>query len=154
MATAPLYNAAGDQVGDASLAEAQKIRSDRYIAAANFPLSTVSWIFAHASLVIGRSGANTVMELAALGKVAVLVPLPWSGGGEQQQNAKWLAKYGGAIVLSQRELTPRILEEKIKEVQKNISLLQDRASAFALQVPRDGAKRFVREIRRLMTATA
>lgn len=138
------------QVGDASLPEAQKIRSGRYIVASYFPLTTVSWILAHAALVIGRSGANTVMELAALGKVAILVPLPWSGGGEQKMNADWLERYGGATVLDQREATPQILEKKIHEVQKNISVFQHRASAFASHVPRDGTKRFIREIKRLL----
>jgi UDP-N-acetylglucosamine--N-acetylmuramyl-(pentapeptide) pyrophosphoryl-undecaprenol N-acetylglucosamine transferase len=140
------------QVGDASLAEAQKIRSGRYIVASYFPLATVSWIFAHAAFVIGRSGANTVMELAALGKVALLVPLPWSGGGEQHENAAWLAGRGGAVVLSQRELTPQILENMMKDVQKNILFFQRRASAFAPKVPRDGTKRMLSEIEHILPA--
>lgn len=138
------------QVGDASLAEAQKIRNERYIAASYFPLSTVSWILTHAALVFGRSGANTVTELAALGKVAILVPLPWSAGGEQKANAEWLAGHGGAVVLNQTELTPRVLEQKITEVQKNIMFFQKRADAFAPEIPRDGTKRFVREIEHIL----
>jgi UDP-N-acetylglucosamine--N-acetylmuramyl-(pentapeptide) pyrophosphoryl-undecaprenol N-acetylglucosamine transferase len=138
------------QVGDASLVEAQKIRSERYIAASYFPLTTVSWILAHASLVIGRAGANTVMELAALGKVAIFVPLPWSGGGEQEKNAGWLVSRGGGVVLHQGELTPKILENKIKDVQKNTIFFQQRASAFARKVPRDGARRMRREIERIL----
>lgn len=141
------------QVGDASLVEAQKIRSSRYIVASYFPLTIVSWIFAHAAFVIGRSGANTVMELAALGKVALLVPLPWSGGGEQQENAAWLAKNGGAVVLSQRELTPKVLEKKIGAAWRNITSLQQRADVFASKIPRDGTKRFVREIEHILRPT-
>ena len=59
-------------------------------------------------MVIGRSGANTTMELAALGRVALLIPLPWSAGNEQLLQAKWLAAHGGAVVLEQSALTPDV----------------------------------------------
>jgi UDP-N-acetylglucosamine--N-acetylmuramyl-(pentapeptide) pyrophosphoryl-undecaprenol N-acetylglucosamine transferase len=138
------------QVGDASLVEAQKIRSGRYIVASYFPLTTVSWIFAHAALVIGRSGANTVMELAALGKVALFVPLPWSGGGEQEANAQWLSRNGGAIVVSQHGLTPQLLEQKIDALWGNVTALQSRADAFAPRIARDGTTRFIAEIEHIL----
>jgi UDP-N-acetylglucosamine--N-acetylmuramyl-(pentapeptide) pyrophosphoryl-undecaprenol N-acetylglucosamine transferase len=138
------------QVGDASLIEAQKIHHDRYIAASYFPLTTVSWILAHAALVVGRSGANTVMELAALGKVGVLVPLPWSAGGEQQANAAWFVAHGGGIVLDQRRLTPRLLADAIADVQKNSESFKTRAAAFAPEVPRDGARLLLHEIKQVI----
>jgi len=141
------------QVGDASLVEAQIIHNERYIVASYFSLTTVSWIFAHAALVIGRSGANTVMELAALGKVALLVPLPWSGGGEQQENAAWLVQNGGAVVLKQAELTPQILEHTIKATWANLASFQQRADACAQHIPRDGTKRLVREIEHILRPT-
>lgn len=149
------------QVGDISLAEAQKIRSvlpgeykDRYIARSYIPLTTLSWGLSHATLVLGRSGANTVMELAALGKVAILVPLPWSGGGEQQKNAEWLAKNGAAVVVTQSQLTPNMLETSIEATYKNIASLQQKASLFAPNIPRDGTKRFVTEIEKILQSTA
>lgn len=149
------------QVGDTSLAEAQKIREslrteykDRYIVQSYIPIPTLSWILSHAALVLGRSGANTVMELAALGKVAVLVPLPWSGGGEQQENAAWLVRHGGGVVLTQRELTPRLLEKTIEDASGNLGSLQKRADAFASRIPRDGATRLVREIEHILHSTA
>ncbi len=148
------------QVGDASFAEAEKIRTelpatckDRYIVRLYIPVSELAWVLSRAVIVLGRSGANTVMELAALGKVAIFVPLPWSAGGEQQKNAAWLSSHGGAVDLAQHELTPRILENKIDEVQKNIAFFQQRASVFAAEVPRDGTQRFVREIEHLLSAT-
>ena len=50
---------------------------------------------------ICRSGANTVMELAFSGKKAVLIPLPWSGGGEQMENARWLVHKDMAYIIAQ-----------------------------------------------------
>jgi UDP-N-acetylglucosamine--N-acetylmuramyl-(pentapeptide) pyrophosphoryl-undecaprenol N-acetylglucosamine transferase len=148
------------QVGDTSLGEAKNVREalpieyqKRYIVESYTPLPTLSWILAHASLVVGRSGANTVMELAALAKVALLVPLPWSGGGEQQENASWLARNGGAVVLVQRGLTPRILGQKIDAVWANITSLQSQADFFASHIPRDGTKRMLTEIEHILLAT-
>ena len=92
------------------------------------------------------------MELAALGKVSILVPLPWSAAGEQLKNADWLARRGGAVVLTQSELTPQLLKKEINTTWENMPLLQQRASALAIQIPRDGTQRFVHEIEYLLSA--
>ncbi|QGF24235.1 undecaprenyldiphospho-muramoylpentapeptide beta-N-acetylglucosaminyltransferase [Raineyella fluvialis] len=55
--------------------------------------------YAVADLMVGRSGAGTVMETIAVGLPAVLVPLP-HGNGEQARNADSLVAAGGAIRLS------------------------------------------------------
>ncbi|MCX6792244.1 MAG: UDP-N-acetylglucosamine--N-acetylmuramyl-(pentapeptide) pyrophosphoryl-undecaprenol N-acetylglucosamine transferase [Candidatus Gottesmanbacteria bacterium] len=148
------------QVGDTSLSEAQKIYAvlpneykDRYIVESYLSTPTLSWVLSHASLVLGRSGANTVMELAALGKAALFVPLPWSAGGEQQENAAWLVSHGGAVVLTQRTLTPQLLKREIEATWANITILQQRASAFAVKIPRDGTRRLLREIEHALSAT-
>lgn len=147
------------QVGDTSLVEAQKIRTAlrdeykrRYIVLPYIPIPELSWVLSHASLVVGRSGANTVAELAVLGKVSLLVPLPWSGGGEQQENADWLARYGGAVVVPQSSLTPLRLRKEIEAVWAQMPELQQRASGFAVTVPRDGTRRMLREIENVLTA--
>jgi UDP-N-acetylglucosamine--N-acetylmuramyl-(pentapeptide) pyrophosphoryl-undecaprenol N-acetylglucosamine transferase len=138
------------QVGEVSLAAAQKIQSDRYIAVQYIPLPEVSWILAHSSLVISRSGANTITELAALGKVAVLVPLPWSGGGEQQKNAEWLGSHGGAVVANQQALSSEMLYTTIQDIWKNFTEFQQKASGFAPRIPRDGTKKFLNEIEKIL----
>lgn len=56
-------------------------------------------VYALADLVIARSGAGTVMELAALGKPCVLVPKTDSPGDHQHLNAQALEKIGAARVL-------------------------------------------------------
>lgn len=61
-----------------------------------------------ADIVVSRSG-SFVMELSALGKIAVLVPLPDSAGNHQYHNAKFLSKNNAAIMLEQKGLTPQIL---------------------------------------------
>ncbi|MFG1431816.1 undecaprenyldiphospho-muramoylpentapeptide beta-N-acetylglucosaminyltransferase [Xanthobacter sp. V2C-8] len=58
---------------------------------------------ARAHLVISRSGAGTVAELAAIGRPAILVPLPHALDQDQAANARALADTGGALALRQVE---------------------------------------------------
>jgi UDP-N-acetylglucosamine--N-acetylmuramyl-(pentapeptide) pyrophosphoryl-undecaprenol N-acetylglucosamine transferase len=60
-------------------------------------------------LIVARSGASTVAELAAIGRPSVLVPLPHALDQDQFANAGVLASAGGAIRLVQQEFTPRRL---------------------------------------------
>ena len=55
-------------------------------------------IYAAADLIIGRSGAGTIAELAFVGKPAILIPLPGSGGDEQSIYAAYSGRCrrGGA----------------------------------------------------------
>lgn len=83
----------------------------RYVVT-EFVRDELSDLYALADLVIGRAGAGTVAELAALGKASILIPLPLSGGGEQVVNARELASRSAAVCLMQNEASPdRLLSE-------------------------------------------
>src|SRR3954447_16066733 len=64
-------------------------------------------------LVISRSGAGTVAELAAIGRPSILVPLPGSIDQDQFANAGVLAQANGALRLPQTEFTPDRLASEI-----------------------------------------
>ena len=66
---------------------------------------------ARASLVLCRSGASSVMELAAAGRPALLVPYPFAADDHQRVNAQQLAEAGGAWVLPQGTLQPTDLTQ-------------------------------------------
>lgn len=68
---------------------------------------------AHAHLVVSRSGAGTVAELAGIGRPSILVPLPGSIDQDQFANAGVLMNAGGAIRLPQAEFTPDRLAAEI-----------------------------------------
>jgi UDP-N-acetylglucosamine--N-acetylmuramyl-(pentapeptide) pyrophosphoryl-undecaprenol N-acetylglucosamine transferase len=68
---------------------------------------------AAAHLVVSRSGASTVAELAAIGRPAILVPLPGALDQDQLANANVLAAAGGAIVLKQGDFTPERLAQEL-----------------------------------------
>lgn len=73
--------------------------------------------YAAADLMIGRSGAGTVVETAVVGLPTVLVPLP-HGNGEQARNAASLVAAGGAELCPDAEFTP-------DRVRAALQLLQD-----------------------------
>ena len=60
---------------------------------------------ASSHLVVSRSGAGTVAELAAIGRPSILVPLPGAIDQDQFANAGVLAQAGGAIRIPQAEFT-------------------------------------------------
>jgi UDP-N-acetylglucosamine--N-acetylmuramyl-(pentapeptide) pyrophosphoryl-undecaprenol N-acetylglucosamine transferase len=64
-------------------------------------------------LIVARSGASTVAELAAIGRPSVLVPLPHALDQDQFANAGVLEKAGGAIRLLQTDFTPRRLADEL-----------------------------------------
>ena len=68
---------------------------------------------ANAHLVISRSGASTVSEVAAIGRPAILVPYPHALDHDQAANAASLAAAGGAEVCPQASLSPDVLAEKL-----------------------------------------
>ena len=63
-------------------------------------------VMAAADLVICRSGASTLSELAALGKPAILVPSPNVTNNHQEENARVLEKAGAAVMISEANITP------------------------------------------------
>src|SRR6185312_1796153 len=67
-------------------------------------------------LVIARSGASTVAELAALGRPAILVPLPHALDNDQLANATALAATGGAILIRQVDFTSERLSQELTQL--------------------------------------
>src|SRR4029450_14075964 len=65
-----------------------------------------------ADLMLGRSGANTVMEPAAPGLPAVFVPYP-HGNGEQARNAELVVNAGGGIMLADSNCTSAWVAKEI-----------------------------------------
>lgn len=69
--------------------------------------------FDWADLVISRSGASTVSELAAVGRYSILVPYPWHKDRQQYKNAEWLINHKAAELLEQKNLSAKTLSERI-----------------------------------------
>ena len=106
--------------------------------------------YAVADLVIARAGAANLAEIAALGKPAILIPLPKiTSRGEQVSNANAYKKAGAAVVLEQERLTGKKLLYEINAVFKDkdkMSSMSQKVKAFAKI---DAAEKVAEEILKL-----
>jgi UDP-N-acetylglucosamine--N-acetylmuramyl-(pentapeptide) pyrophosphoryl-undecaprenol N-acetylglucosamine transferase len=96
---------------------------------------------AKAHLVIGRSGASTVAELAVLGRPAILVPLPHAIDNDQRLNAMRLAESGGAWCIEQGDLSPERLAANLAEAMAAPARLAVAAAAAKRQGRPDAVAR-------------
>lgn len=110
-------------------------------------------VYSRTAVVVGRSGANTVSEVAAIGIPAIFIPLPWAGAKEQGKNAQMLVNMGAAIVLTQERLTPRRLLSAINYVVINIEKYKKSTKETKKLINADAAKIFVGESLKLARKT-
>lgn len=97
--------------------------------------------YAWADLVVCRSGALTVAELAVVGVAAVLVPFPHATDDHQTGNARFLADHGAAILLPQAELDATRLAGLLDDFARQRDVLLEMACrARELAMP-DAARR-------------
>ena len=79
-------------------------------------IDNMAEVMAAADVVAARSGAITVSEIAALKKPSILIPSPNVVRNHQEQNARELEKCGGAVVITEDELTPELFYDKLSEM--------------------------------------
>ncbi len=103
-------------------------------------LSEMELALAVADLVVCRSGAATVSELAALGLPAVYVPLP-IGNGEQRLNAEPVVAAGGGLLVADAELTPAWLRAHVPPLLADAARLRAMGHAAATAGTVAGAAR-------------
>lgn len=96
---------------------------------------------AKAHLVVSRSGAGTVAELATIGRPSILVPLPHALDQDQLANANALAQAGGAILLTQDAFTPDRLGQEIAALAADPSRLTAMAAGAKSAGASDAADR-------------
>src|SRR5579862_9473593 len=85
--------------------------------------------FARADLVVCRSGASTVAEIAAAGKPAVFVPFPRAADDHQRVNAEALARHGAAVVVEESKLEGVWLAETLAALLQDPKRLQRMSDA-------------------------
>jgi UDP-N-acetylglucosamine--N-acetylmuramyl-(pentapeptide) pyrophosphoryl-undecaprenol N-acetylglucosamine transferase len=105
---------------------------------------------AKAHLVIARSGASTVAELAVIGRPAILVPLPHAIDNDQLQNARRLAESGGAWCMEQKDLTPEVLTQAIARLAASPGVLSQAAAAAKAHGRPDAVSRLADLVEELM----
>jgi UDP-N-acetylglucosamine--N-acetylmuramyl-(pentapeptide) pyrophosphoryl-undecaprenol N-acetylglucosamine transferase len=111
-------------------------------------LRDIHLAYAVADLVVCRSGAMTLAEIAACGTPAILVPYPYAAHNHQEVNAHNLVERGAAALLLDRELTGERLAKEIAHLVADRQALR-RMSANARTFARlDAAERIVKSLER------
>ncbi len=102
-----------------------------------------------ADLIVARSGAMTITELANLGKPSILVPLPNVSNNHQLYNAQVLEKQKAAKIILDDKLESQILNKTIKEILKDNKLKIMGQNAMKLET-KDAENMIYAEIKKLV----
>ncbi|MCX7965572.1 MAG: undecaprenyldiphospho-muramoylpentapeptide beta-N-acetylglucosaminyltransferase [Syntrophorhabdaceae bacterium] len=90
-----------------------------------FPFTdNMAYYYRHADLVISRSGASTIFELAYFKKPAILIPYPFSAGQHQWKNAIQVERIGGGHIIENSEANGERLFYAIKRLMDEPELLK------------------------------
>jgi len=92
-------------------------------------------------LVIARSGASTVAELAAIGRPSILVPLPHALDQDQLANATVLVAAGGALLIRQDGFSAERLAQELSQLAEKPAMLAGMAAAARAAGRADAAER-------------
>ena len=87
----------------------------------------IGWVYKHTDVFVCRAGANTVSELLALSKKALLIPLPFSQMDEQLENAKYYKSSGLGDYVLEKDIDSEKLYTVIHEVFSKKTQAQDKA---------------------------
>ena len=102
--------------------------------------------FSQADLIISRAGAGSIAEIAAAGKVSILIPLINSANEHQSKNANILAQADAALVLDQTNLTPHLFLEKIHYLLDHLERCEEMIKNVRKFVYPDAARKIAEEI--------
>ena len=107
------------QTGDRSFKElSQKYESVEGIFA--FPFSnSIQDYYKECDLIFSRAGSGAIAEIACFGKAVVLIPLTYSAGGHQLQNANWLVSQNCTQMIHEKDFNVEAFKNKILELKQN-----------------------------------
>jgi UDP-N-acetylglucosamine--N-acetylmuramyl-(pentapeptide) pyrophosphoryl-undecaprenol N-acetylglucosamine transferase len=118
------------QTGERDLAETQSAYQQAGVdAEVSAFIQDMPSYFARADVVLCRSGASTVGEIAAAGKPAIFVPFPRAADDHQKVNAQALERAGAAVLLEESQLTGTRLAEAVDALFKDPAKLRQMGSA-------------------------
>jgi UDP-N-acetylglucosamine--N-acetylmuramyl-(pentapeptide) pyrophosphoryl-undecaprenol N-acetylglucosamine transferase len=125
--------------------------ADAPVSATGVPYVATSYVdrmdlaYAAADFALCRAGAMTCAELTAVGLPAAYVPLP-IGNGEQRLNALPIVQHGGGMLVSDDELNPEWIRDKLLPVLVNIDQVADMSTAAAALGHGDAADRLAQAV--------
>ncbi len=104
-------------------------------------LTEMEYALGAATLAVGRSGASSLAELAAMGLPAILIPFPAAVDNHQWHNARDYAETGAARLLEQKHCTPELLANEITALLRDDAAREKmREALMAWRRPQAAAK--------------
>jgi len=113
---------------------------NRYVITKFIDNEHIGWVYKNSSMFVSRSGANTVQELLVLHKKALLIPLSYSQGGEQLDNAKLYADSKLGSYIEEKDIDLQTLYTSILSIYK--TKINSRTSSFH----DDAADKIIKEV--------
>jgi len=104
----------------------------------------VGALLLRAQLVICRSGASTIAELAAMGRPAIMVPLAIAADDHQNANAQAIVDAGGGWIMKENEFKPEALAHKLEHLLSDMSDLRNASDGMRSAARLDAADRLAR----------
>lgn len=104
-------------------------------------------------LVVARSGAMTLTELALLGKPAIFIPLPSSSANRQEENSRAFEKVGAAKVILNSELNENNLNDEINDIISDTNKIAKMGENSRKMAVYDVEDRIYQEIKNLLSNT-
>jgi UDP-N-acetylglucosamine--N-acetylmuramyl-(pentapeptide) pyrophosphoryl-undecaprenol N-acetylglucosamine transferase len=110
-------------------------------------IDRMDYAYAASDLVICRAGATTIAELTLLGKPAILIPYPYSAANHQVENAKSIAETGAAEIVSDQEISEKLLSVVMKSIDgSNLQRMSEQSKKIGKP---DAAKKIAERIQQL-----
>lgn len=101
---------------------------------------------AAADLIVARAGSGVIFEIAASKKPAILIPLPEAAHNHQYLNAVEYARFGGAIVIEEKNATVNLLARNILDILDNPIKMNNMINGAKLFIKQDAAEIIAKEI--------
>lgn len=113
----------------------------------------VANLLSAADLVISRSGASSVAEIAACGTPSILIPYPMAAGDHQTYNARVLSEHSAGVLIPESELNEEKLLKTVLSILNNPVRQQQMRKHALDQSILDAAERFASEAKELVETT-
>lgn len=100
-------------------------------------------------IVVSRSGAMTITEIAKVGKPGIFIPLPYATENHQEYNAKVLEKIGAAKIILDKDLNSSILTKQIQDIltsQNKIEEMGKKAKSIEIKNVEDKIYKEIKKI--------
>lgn len=127
------------------------IQRARYHPIPTFDARTLNSAYHMASLIVTRAGSGTIFEIAIHQKPALIIPIPEDISHDQRTNAYTYARYGGAVVLEEQNLSDSLLRSEFERIMQNEATYASMVQGAASFTDTQAEEIICSEIRNIMT---